>query len=156
MARIEAIEPVLDPNAVRVGPVTEPTPQPDGRLQTAAYHAGVRVLRAAFVADNAPLAPGAADADLMPADGGSWGAPGAPALDPGLAFSAVPGPGDPVAPPSVAAARARPDFLAPLGWFAAIAKEINRVEGFDAWEVAPAREIRADREKYGAERVSIG
>jgi hypothetical protein len=49
-----------------------------------------------------------------------------------------------------------PDFAAPNGWQASITKEVTRVEGFGAWRVVPASQVRADRAQYGEARVSIG
>jgi hypothetical protein len=77
-------------------------------------------------------------------------------VPPALAHMAAPQAGAPTAPPSVTAARALPDFDAPHGWRAAIGKEIARVEGFRAWRLATAEEVREDRRLYGDARVSIG
>ena len=73
-----------------------------------------------------------------------------------VAMMAAPAPVGPIAPPSVAAARRLPDFNALNGWRAAITKEIRRVEGFGAWELVSAQQVRADRALYGEHRVSIG
>ena len=60
---------------------------------------------------------------------------------------AAPEPSAPVAPKSVTEARLRADFEAPRGWLWAIAKEITRVEGFGAWQLASTQDMRADRIK---------
>jgi hypothetical protein len=127
-----------------------PTPPPDIR-QTPAYLEGVRVLRTALHDDNSPDI-GADDADdLTPLS-----APDITSAEPHLAFMAAPAPDAPTAPKSVAAARQLPDFDKPNGWRAAIDKEIRRVEGFGAWEVVPASQVREDQARYGKDRVSVG
>ena len=119
VARISALEPSLLPGKTPVGPVTEPTPRPDGRYQTEAYREGVRVLRVALAEDYGPTAPGDAAADLGPESTATWGAGCMPGIDPEVAFMASPvppAPGEPrapTAPTSVKAARDLPDFRKP-------------------------------------------
>ena len=142
----------------------------DPRVYTSAYAAGHRVLRVSLAEDYddgpPPLDDASDDEDAEDgADGdlaslsppvASWGGTGAGPIPPPLAFLAAPVVGAPVAPTSVAAARRLPDFDAPHGWRQAIHKEITRVEGFRAWELASAGDVRAARARYGDHRVSIG
>ena len=148
LRRLDSLEQTPLPGAELIGPMTTPPPPSDDVTQTTAYCAGVRVLRVALTEDYA----GMPALDPPGPEPASWGA----AAPPHLAFMAAPEPLAPVAPASVAAARRDPDFDAEFGWFTAIAKEISRVEGFDAWELASARQVRADRALYGEQRVSIG
>ena len=62
---------------------------------------------------------------------------------------------EPRAPKSATAAARLPDYDAPFGWKAAIQKELDRVEGFDGWEVVSAEHVRRFQRKYPG-RVSIG
>ena len=71
---------------------------------------------------------------------------------PSLAHMAAPLPGAPTAPASVMAARALLEFEGPAR--VAIGKEIARVEGFRAWRLATAQEVREDQRLYGDARVS--
>ncbi len=60
-----------------------------------------------------------------------------------------------VPPASVSATRARADYRAPHGWHAAMAKEIKRVEGFNAWLLVPMSQYWDDTRIYPG-RTSIG
>jgi hypothetical protein len=153
--RIDRLEPAPLPGR-DMGPDTFPDVTGDPRLHTAAYARGARVLRISLAADHRSddtiLEP---DLELLAKTIPSWGADNM-VVPPALAHMAAPPPGAPAAPASVAAARALPDFDAPHGWRAAIGKEIARVEGFRAWRLATAQEVREDRRLYGDARVSIG
>ena len=152
--RIERMEPAPLPGR-SPGPDTFPDTSGDPRLYTAAYERGARVLRIALAADNADDKMLEPDLELLAKSLPSWGSEDR-RVPPALAHMAAPPPGAPTAPASVAAARALPDFDAPHGWRAAIGKEIARVEGFRAWRLATAQEVREDRRLYGDARVSIG
>jgi len=153
--RIDRLEPKPLPER-SPGPDTHPDTTGDARQYTAAYERGARVLRAALAADNdgmdTLLEP---DLQLLAKTLPSWGQESM-LVPPALAHMAAPAPAAPAAPASVTAARALPDFEAPHGWKAAIGKEIARVEGFRAWRLATAQEVREDRRLYGDARVSIG
>ena len=146
--RLDALEPSPMQGVAPIGPVTPPAPPGEDLTQTTAFADGVRVLRISLVEDYTGM-PALDEPGPTPA---AWGG----AVPPHLAFMATPDRLAPVAPASVSAARRDPDFGAEFGWFTAIAKEISRVEGFDAWELASARQVRADRALYGEHRVSIG
>ena len=133
LARIDGLEPSPLPGTEHIGPITAPSPAPDVR-QVPAYAAGVRVLRAALLDDYSPsIASDDAD-DLRPAT-----APILTAVEPHLAFMAVPEPDAPTAPKSVAAARQLPDFDAPNGWKAA------RPASMPGKSCRPARSVRTAR-----------
>ena len=150
IARIDALEPQPLPNSLPDYDV-HPESGEDPRAGTGAYHAGVRVLRAALMEDHQGF-----DDPLGGTGPGAWGVDAGCSIPVSLALMATPTPNAPVAPSSVAAARRLADFNAPFGWLAAITKEIRRVEGFGAWELATMAQMRADRALYGEGRVSIG
>ena len=61
----------------------------------------------------------------------------------------------PQAPATVREAMNLPDFHAPNGWRDAMQKEIRRIEGFGAWKVVTATELRESLRLY-PDRTSIG
>ena len=151
---LTALEPAPRPG-FSPGPDEHPDLSGDARCYTEAYLSGVRVLRASLSEDRRPPSAGGMP-DLIDSDEDAWGDSATNPISPALAFMAAPDPLAPSAPSSVTAARRLPDFDAPHGWRAAITKEVHRVEGFRAWSLATARQIRADRDLYGDHRVSIG
>ena len=73
-------------------------------------------------------------------------------IDVATAMGADVGPGIPL---SVTDAMKRPDYLGPHGWQQSLAKEIARVQGFGAWELASSRDLWKAKSKYG-DRCAIG
>jgi hypothetical protein len=68
---------------------------------------------------------------------------------------AAPTLGEAVAPKSTTAARKLADYDAPFGRRAAIQKELERVEAFGGWEIAPESMVREAQRSF-PDRVSIG
>ena len=166
IAELDALEPAPPPDS-GLGDGSHPDTVGDPRPYTSAYASGLRVLRLSLAEDYAAEPPlprpdgGAAadeclDLESLSTPAAAWGVPSTGHVSPTLAFMAAPVAGAPPAPASVTAARRLPDFDAPNGWRQAINKEITRVEGFKAWGLASAGEVRAARARYGDSRVSIG
>ena len=68
-------------------------------------------------------------------------------IDVNTAMGADVGPGIPL---SVTDAMKRSDYLGPHGWEQSLAKEIARVQGFGAWELASSRQMPGERGRRGA------
>lgn len=147
VSRIDALEPSPQPGRQTVGPV-RPLPQPrDDRLCTEVYPAGARVLRASLQGDHPEMpVTNAAGPD---ADFTSVALPSATTFAPPR-LHGHPGSG------GTRRASVRGRGAASPRLRGRQRMEIRRVEGFGAWEVVSAKQVRADRAQYGEGRVSIG
>ena len=126
-----------------------PWARDDPRIHTAAYAAGMRVLRAAMADDVATRGSDHTDDDPVDSDYARW------PMDPGVAMFVSPASPGLVAPVSVQAAMRGPEWGIPHGWRAAALKEVTRVEGFRGWRMVSGREMRALRRAHPSQ-VSLG
>ena len=151
LRRLARLEPTPLPGIEM--PSADPPPlDGDPRIYTECYARGAARVHSALVHDIAStrtLGPTPDDDWAIPEPHPQWEVP------PSVAMYAAPVASEPVAPKSATAASRLPDYDAPHGWKAAIQKELDRVEGFDGWDVASAEHVRRQQREYPG-RVSIG